>query len=102
LVQHADAEVRRLAASSLAAGASASRLEVINQHGSVLQMAGDAARARVIYRKRCAVCHMLEGEGSAVGPDLGESRNKSWSALLTAMLDPNQAVDQRYAAYTVL
>src|SRR5262249_38613567 len=101
LLTHSDAEIRRLAASSLGAGAAASRVSVIDQHRGVLQLTGDVARGREIYRKRCSVCHVLEGEGSAVGPDLAESRNKSWSALLTALLDPNQAVDQRYAAYTV-
>jgi putative membrane-bound dehydrogenase-like protein len=102
LLTHSNSEVRRLAASSLGGGAAASRISVIEKHRGVLQLTGDVARGREIYRKRCSVCHVMEGEGSAVGPDLAESRNKSWSALLTALLDPNQAVDQRYAAYTVL
>ena len=101
-LQHADANVRSLAAKVLPPAGSSSRAEVIAQHRTVLGLTGDRERGRDIYRKRCSVCHVSEGEGQAVGPDLGESRNKSWSALLTSLLDPNQAVDQRYAAYTVL
>jgi putative membrane-bound dehydrogenase-like protein len=102
LLQHPDAEVRSLAAKALPATGSTSRAATIAQHQSVVSLTGDLGRGREIYRKRCFACHTLEGEGHAAGPDLGESRNKSWSTLLTSMLDPNQAVDQRYAAYTVL
>src|SRR5207237_3091199 len=79
-----------------------SRTDVMARHRNVLALTGDMQRGREVYRKKCSVCHVWEGEGHAAGPDLGESRNKSWSALLAALLDPNQAVDQRYAAYTAL
>jgi putative membrane-bound dehydrogenase-like protein len=102
LTQHPDTKVRTRAAESLQNSASTNRADVISQHRSVLALTGDRERGRELYRKRCSDCHVWEGEGHATGPDLGESRNKSWSALLTALLDPNQAVDQRYAAYTVL
>lgn len=75
------------------------RAEVIAQHRSVLTLTGDSQRGQAIYAKRCAACHAWNGQGHAVGPDLGESRNKTWSALMTSILDPNQAVDQRYAVF---
>ena len=46
-----------------------------------------------------ATCHLLEGVGHAVGADLGSMANKASDALLIAILDPNQAVDNRFLAY---
>jgi putative membrane-bound dehydrogenase-like protein len=102
LLQHPSERLRNRAAAVLQSATLTPRAEVVVQHRGVLALKGDPQRGREAYRKRCAVCHVLDGEGHAAGPDLGEARNKSWSALLTALLDPNQALDQRYADYVVL
>lgn len=102
LLQHRDAGVRTHAASLFAAAADTSRAEVVARHQHVLALTGDPARGREVFTKRCVACHAFEGKGFAVGPDLGESRNKSWSAILTALLDPNRAVDERYVVYTAV
>jgi putative membrane-bound dehydrogenase-like protein len=102
LLQHPNEQLRSRAMAVLQSASNTPRAEVLAQYRSVLALTGDAQRGRETYRKRCAVCHVWEGEGHSAGPDLGEARNKSWSALLVALLDPNQAVDQRYADYVVL
>jgi putative membrane-bound dehydrogenase-like protein len=102
VLQHRDTGVRELAARVLQAEGMTSRGAVLAAHRTVLSLTGDAARGREVFAKRCAVCHQWDGQGHAVGPDLGESRNKNWSALLESILDPNRAVDQRYAVYTAI
>ncbi|HUQ73068.1 MAG TPA: c-type cytochrome, partial [Planctomycetaceae bacterium] len=102
VLQHRDAGVRKLAARVLQAEGASARGAVVAQHRDVLSLSGDAQRGRDVFTKRCLVCHVWEGQGHAVGPDLGESRNKPWTALLESILDPNRAVDQRYAVYTAI
>jgi len=62
-------------------------------------MPGERARGKAVFAKRCATCHQLESVGHAVGPDLASMNNKSAAVLLIAILDPNQAVDNRYLQY---
>src|SRR4029077_14278952 len=64
--------------------------------------AGDAAKGKVAFAKRCANCHKLEGAGSAVGPDLAPLVGRPADYLLTAILDPNRAVEDRYLEYVAL
>lgn len=98
-LNHPDAGIRERAGALLRDSSQPGRGEVLASYASVLTQVGNIERGRQLYDKRCANCHQWEGKGHAVGPNLGESRNKPWQALLNAVLDPNQAVDQRYIAY---
>lgn len=63
---------------------------------------GDSTRGKTTFTKRCANCHKLEGTGNAVGPDLAPLTHKPVDYLLTAILDPNRAVEDRYLEYVAL
>ena len=63
---------------------------------------GDAGRGKAAFAKRCANCHRLEGAGHAVGPDLAPLTHKPAEYMLTAILDPNRAVEDRYLEYVAL
>ena len=54
-----------------------------------------------IFKKHCAVCHVADDKGAAVGASLNNLVDRSDTALLTAILDPNRAVDPRYQSYVV-
>jgi putative heme-binding domain-containing protein len=54
----------------------------------------------MLFTQNCAQCHRLHGEGSNVGPDLGSVADKPIGYLLSAILDPNQAVEARYMTAT--
>jgi putative heme-binding domain-containing protein len=99
LLNHANADLRARAAKVFAATAS-DRAAVLGEYEGVARLTGDAARGAELFRQQCAVCHRLRGEGREIGPDLGALANKSVPALLTAILDPNQAVEWRYVTYT--
>jgi putative membrane-bound dehydrogenase-like protein len=99
LLEHKDPAIRRLAAKLLAGPTNPDRKKVLDDHQAVLTMAGDRVRGKAVFGKRCAACHQLEGVGHVVGPDLASMANKSPSVLLIAILDPSQAVDNRYLQY---
>lgn len=100
LLGHADAQVRGRAAEVLAA-ASSDRQTVIARYHAAVSLAGDPARGAEQYRRNCALCHRLRGEGVVVGPDLTGMSSKSTEDLITAILDPNQFVIAAYASYQV-
>jgi putative membrane-bound dehydrogenase-like protein len=99
LLEHRNASIRQLAVRALAGSTNADRKRVLADHRQVLSMPGSTLRGKEVFAKRCAVCHRLEGVGHEVGPDLAGVATKSPEALLIAILDPNQAVDQRYVHY---
>ncbi|MCA9008776.1 MAG: hypothetical protein KDB01_03470, partial [Planctomycetaceae bacterium] len=54
-----------------------------------------------VFEKRCGTCHKLQGIGKDVGADLAALKDRSTDALLTAVLDPNRAVESKFLVYTV-
>ncbi len=59
-------------------------------------------RGLAVYKKLCASCHRLGDVGVAVGPDLATMADRSPETILTAVLDPNRAVEARYQNYSAL
>ena len=60
---------------------------------------GDAARGKEKFAANCAVCHKVKDTGRAIGPDLAMTAAKPDAWLLTALLDPNAAVEARYMVW---
>jgi cytochrome c oxidase cbb3-type subunit III len=57
---------------------------------------GDAAAGRSLFeqRGRCLTCHLVDGRGACLGPDLsGIGRGRSTSSLRLALVRPNANVD---------
>ncbi|MFO0945473.1 MAG: c-type cytochrome [Planctomycetota bacterium] len=94
-------QVKELAQRVLGAAASADRQAVLASYSSTLSKPGDAARGAQLFKRTCANCHRVRGEGHLVGPDLSDVRNKTAETLLTDVLDPNRAVDPRFVDYAV-
>ncbi len=99
LLRFKDDDVKKLAAKLLSGAIESNRQQVLEQHASVLTMTGDATAGAVVYAKRCSVCHRLRGAGHEVGPNLASLTDYSPQSLLTAMLDPNRAVEAKYLDY---
>lgn len=62
---------------------------------------GDFARGHELFRKHCAVCHRMFGEGASVGPDLSDANRQDIEFLLTSLVDPSAVVRSQYLAQTV-
>lgn len=99
LLQHRDPALRQLAVKVLAGSVSPDRKKLVEQFEKALTTKGNSEAGRQVFRQRCASCHQLEGHGHAVGPDLAALADKSAKVMLLAVLDPNQAIEDRYVAY---
>jgi putative membrane-bound dehydrogenase-like protein len=95
---HSDSVIRNRAA-KLFGAATGDRQKVLDQYQSVAKLIGDAGRGGELFAKHCATCHKLGTTGGEVGPDLSGLGDKPTDYLLTAILDPNRAVETRYIAY---
>ena len=80
---------------------SADRAQVIAGYREVARLEGDASRGRELFQSLCVNCHRLRGEGHEVGPDLGMVTTKAADWLIAAILDPTQALEARYRAWTI-
>jgi putative heme-binding domain-containing protein len=87
---------------ALAVKASLDRAQVLRDFRPALQLAGDAQRGGMWFRKLCITCHKVGSEGHDVGPQLASMTDKSPATLLNAILDPNAAVDAKYFNYTIV
>ena len=62
---------------------------------------GDALKGRELYRKQCATCHRLFGEGNQVGPDLTFANRKDRDYLLVSLIDPSAVIRKEFLSYVV-
>ncbi|MDB6120299.1 MAG: hypothetical protein JWO08_4080 [Verrucomicrobiaceae bacterium] len=77
------------------------RQKTVQQYATAASLKGDAARGHLLYTGVCSACHKLKGEGNEIGPDLGTVAGKPLDQVIESILDPNRAVEQRYAVQTV-
>jgi len=87
-------------AESLLAKLNRDRDGLVKQYQVVDSLVGHREKGRQIFEQNCSACHRLGGVGQEVGPDLGMVGSKPTEALLTSILNPNQAIEERYLAYT--
>jgi putative membrane-bound dehydrogenase-like protein len=99
LLNDPDAEIRRSAAKIFAASSDPDRAKLVSRYWIALPPQGDSTRGGKHFAKHCAACHQLGGIGQQVGPELASVGDKSPEGLLSAILDPNRAVEARYVNY---
>ena len=97
----ADAPIPKPATAVALTPSSTDRAQVIAGYADLEKLAGDPARGRQQFQALCLPCHRLRGEGHEVGPDLGMVSTKPADWLIAAILDPSQAVEARYRAWTI-
>ncbi|HZW29582.1 MAG TPA: PVC-type heme-binding CxxCH protein [Isosphaeraceae bacterium] len=79
------------------------REQVVIAMGDYLRRhAGDPRAGRAVFRKLCAQCHVLYGEGQAVGPDLTSNGRGSFDQLLASIFDPSLVIGPSYQTTTVV
>ncbi len=100
---NANAPIPQSTAASVALTPSSSdRAKVIADYADVEKMTGDSLRGQRHFQTHCMPCHRLRGAGHEVGPDLDMVGAKPTDWMLTAILDPSQAVEARYHAWTIV
>ena len=101
LLNNSVASVRERSA-HLFAAINSDRKKILEAYRDVAALQGDRAKGHELFTKNCSICHHLRGEGQSTGPDLGTVADKPVPELVVAILDPNQAVDPAYVAYTAV
>jgi putative heme-binding domain-containing protein len=86
----------------LFAGDDRPRQSVIDAYRPALKSAGSLDKGREVFTANCSACHKIGDLGTALGPDLTTSQNRTPDVLLTHILDPNRYVLPNYVQYVVL
>jgi putative heme-binding domain-containing protein len=104
LANHSDRQIAALAKAILARGGglpSADRQKVIDEWMVTTKKTGTVANGKEMFKKHCAVCHQINGEGNKVGPDLTGMAVHPKSELIIHILDPNRSVEGNFRLYKV-
>jgi putative heme-binding domain-containing protein len=62
----------------------------------------DVQNGRRVFRKTCASCHLMYGEGGTIGPDLTGSNRANLDYLLLNSVDPGYDVPAAYKMVTIV
>src|SRR6185503_14559108 len=100
LSEYPDPDLRKKAQASFKQS-SAERAAIVDKYQPALKN-GDASRGKAVFEKNCTACHQFHSLGKQVGPDIAARQDKSGEGLLREILDPNRAVDGRYAQYVAV
>ncbi len=100
LLESPDEEVRRRA-EGLFGDLSDGREDLIERYKSALSAQGEVPRGREIFRENCSRCHLLDGMGSEVGPDLLDVTRRPKKFFLAKILDPNLNIAPGYETYVI-
>ncbi len=78
------------------------REKIVKDIGDFLQqMPGDARAGVLVFKKVCAQCHKIYGEGVDVGPDITVNGRSDFKQLLSNVFDPSLVIGAGYQATTV-
>ena len=72
------------------------RGEIVAQHLAALELDADMRNGAEVFQRECASCHLSRATRGRIGPDLSGVANRSKEDLLTSILDPSYAIDERY------
>jgi len=102
LTQHANVKLAERAAAIFGTGIDANRQKVIDRYlAAVPGLQADVAKGAAVFTAACSACHQFGAvPGRPVGPDLAVVKDRSAPYLVTHILDPNRALEDRYVFYT--
>lgn len=101
LKQHSNKTIREQAAAHFGRQNTQRDQLVTDRLAKMSPLKDDGAAGELLFATHCAACHKLGNTGNAAGPDLAAIADKSPRALLTAILNPNQAVEDRFSVYAL-
>ncbi|MBX3743733.1 MAG: c-type cytochrome [Verrucomicrobiae bacterium] len=65
------------------------------------EKSGDVVNGKRVYVQNCAVCHVMDGEGVPIGPDLTGIGERPKAEFYLDIIDPNRSVEANYRLWTV-
>jgi putative membrane-bound dehydrogenase-like protein len=102
LTQHSNAKLAERATAIFNSGTDVNREKVIVRYtAAIAGLPADPAKGAHVFASTCSACHKFGAvAGSTIGPDIAVVKDRSVPYLLTHILDPNRAVEDRYIYYT--
>jgi putative heme-binding domain-containing protein len=73
-----------------------------HRRGEFARINADAAKGQAVFKKICAACHKIGGEGNKIGPELDGIGLRGFDRILEDVLDPSRTVDQAFRSTQVL
>jgi putative heme-binding domain-containing protein len=74
---------------------------IAEMRAHIRQNKGDALAGEAVFKKVCAQCHKIYGEGQDVGPDITLNGRNDYTQLLSNVFDPSLVIGAGYRSYTV-
>ncbi|APZ91951.1 neutral/alkaline non-lysosomal ceramidase N-terminal domain-containing protein [Fuerstiella marisgermanici] len=100
LLAHKDATIREHAQKLFGTTTPSARTTLVESlRANIAGLKSDADAGKAVFEKRCATCHKIGEVGKQVGADLTALKDRSTDAMLTAILDPNKAVESKFFSY---
>ncbi len=75
--------------------------EVRRLNNDLRAAGGNAEAGKMIYKKHCAACHQIFGEGTKLGPDLTAANRKDRDFLLISLVDPSVVIRKEFLSHIV-
>ena len=101
LLKHPDPALRKRAAKLLGDSGRPDRSKVFAAFRPALGLEGRPDRGQAVFKAACATCHVANGAGTEVGPNLATVANRTPEDILVHILDPNREVAANYVNYSV-
>ena len=98
-LKHKDAAIRERAEKLLGTAMAGDRQKAFEDAKAVLGITASGEHGRDVFKTHCAICHRLEREGVAVGPDLLDIRNQPKESILFHIVVPDAEIAPAFAAY---
>lgn len=98
LAQHPDQQIRHAALSNLSLDVR-DRDVAVRDSMDALDLRGEPENGKDVFRRECASCHLAKATRGRIGPDLSGVNNRSKEDLLTSILDPSYAIEDRFRNY---
>jgi len=102
LLKHSNDAIRSTATELLGGAVSENRQAVAKQYQEALTLPATSEAGAKVFKRVCSRCHRVDGVGHEAGPDISDVRNRSRSAILFDILDPNSKVEPQFSSYTVV
>jgi putative heme-binding domain-containing protein len=81
------------------AASTTDRGKILKKYRPALKLKGDIARGKLVFHKVCIACHKVGDIGLEIGPNLASVTDRRPESMLSAILDPNAAVEGKYSSY---
>ncbi|MEC9094197.1 MAG: PVC-type heme-binding CxxCH protein, partial [Planctomycetota bacterium] len=104
LVAHPDKAISNLASTTFKIQPNAEKEKLSQRYldkFASFKMQPDQDRGKRLFEKHCSKCHRLGEVGNSVGPDLLSIKDRSSKTFVHAIIQPNNAVEDKYRSFIV-